>query len=235
MIKNRARARARAGGETHGSQREPGYLSGATEHPLGKVCLSLALNPAKRRADRGFMNRIKAIFFFVVVLGVGVFLSIDGFKDYKNSKRIAKEGKQTVGKVTDSEERRGRRGRRSYYLTVAYETEGKQSFEQELKVSSATYNKAEASGTVPVHYLPSDPNICAFGEKVEAKFGNMVWGALAFIGSFFFLRGGFGSNDDDGKFSSSSGNGTKPQGQSSQPETCVAETSSDDDSLEEAA
>jgi hypothetical protein len=180
------------------------------------------------------MKKIKEIFFFVVLLVVGIFMIVTGTRDYKNSKRIIAEGKDAVGKVTNSEEHRGRRGRRSYYITAVFQTEAKQSVEQELKVDRAVYTKATESGTVPVHYLPSDPNICAFGEKAETKFGTIVWGAIALVGSLVLLKGVF----DFGGNTEPSTVGSIPAtqvAQNNQSAPAPVEADDSEDSFEEAA
>jgi len=180
------------------------------------------------------VKRVKAILFSVVVLAVGIFMTFAGVKEYKNSKRIQKEGKQIIGKVTDSEERRGRRGRRSYYLTVQFQPAQQQPVEQELKVSYDVYSKATSTGTVVVHYLPSDPSICAFGAKAETKFGTTVWGVIALVVSLVLFKGAFESGDDGGEVAASSSHAQVAQNEqtNSGVETAVSDS---DDSLEEAA
>src|SRR6185503_15539190 len=183
------------------------------------------------------MKRIKELFFFVVLLAIGVFMIVAGLREYKNSKRIIAEGKDTVGNVTDSQERRGRRGRRSYYVTAVFQTEAKQSVEQELKVDHAVYTKATQSGSVPVHYLPSDPKICAFGEKAETKFGTAVWGVIALVGSLVLLKGVFDSGTG-GSSAEPSTIGSIPAtqvAQNKQTAPAPAEADDSEDSFEEAA
>lgn len=133
------------------------------------------------------MSKVKELFFFIVLAGIGVILIVGGFKEFKNSKRLIAEGKSTVGKVVDSEERRGRRGRRSYYLTVAFQTAQQQAVQRELRVSRVVYTSGTDTGAVKVNYLPSNPSVCQFGEKAAAKYGTMVWGFLALGGSSFLL------------------------------------------------
>jgi hypothetical protein len=181
------------------------------------------------------MNRLKAIFFFVVLLAVGLFMTVSGVKEYQTSKRIQKEGKQALGKVVDGEERRGRRGRRSYYLTVAFQTAANQPVEEHLKVSREVYSKASATGTVTVHYLASNPKICAFGEQTKAKFGTAIWGVVALLGSMVLLKGVFDSGDSAEETVASMpgtqvAQNTQTTGQASSP---ASEASND--SFEEAA
>jgi hypothetical protein len=180
------------------------------------------------------MKRIKAIFFFVAVLAVGVFMTISGVKEYKNSKLLQKEGKQALGKVVDGEERRGRRGRRSYYLTVTFQTAANQSVQKELKVSREVYSKATSTGNITVHYLASNPQVCAFGDKAEAKFGTVAGGVLAVVVSIFLFKGSFGSGDSGEEAVASSSTPGTQIAQNNQT-SAQSDVSSDSDDLEEAA
>ena len=196
-----------------------------------------SLNHVSGGADTILMNRIKTIFFFVVILAAGVFMTVNGVKEYRNSKRIQKEGKQALGKVVDGEERRGRRGRRSYYLTATFQTPANQSVEKELKVSREVYTKATTSGTVTVHYLASNPEVCAFGEKAEAKFGTAIWGVVALLVSVVLLKGVFDPGEtSEGTIASMPGTqvaqNSQTTGQSNSPTSDVSDS---DDSFEEAA
>ena len=179
------------------------------------------------------MNKIKTIFFFIAVLAVGIFMTVTGVKEYQNSKRIQKEGKQVLVKVVDGEERRGRRGRRSYYLTVTFQTPSNQSVEKELKVSREVYTKATTTGNVTVHYLASNPQVCAFGEKAEAKFGTAVGGVVALLISMVLLKGVFDSGDSGEAVASSAAPGTQVAQNSQTP--AGSDVSYSDDSFEEAA
>jgi hypothetical protein len=48
-------------------------------------------------------------------------------------------------------------------------------------VSSDVYRNASKGGTVQVTYLPSDPQVCAYGPKVNTKWGSMAAGVVALI------------------------------------------------------
>jgi hypothetical protein len=152
------------------------------------------------------MSKAKDLFFFVILAGIGAILVVGGFKEFRNSKRLIAEGKSTVGNVVDSEERRGRRGRRSCYLTVAFQTAEQQAVTRKVRVSRSVYNGGTQAGTVKVHYLSSNPSVCQFGEKVAVKYGTMVWGFLALGGSSFLLIGFFravkGAASSDGVIAS---------------------------------
>lgn len=143
------------------------------------------------------MSKAKKLLVVAGAAVVGVLLLVFGFKEYSTSKKLQKEGKQTVGVVTDADERRGRKGRRSYYLTVLYKTEAQSTFEQNKRVSRSVYSDAAKAGSVQVTYLPSDPNVCEFGPKVGTQFGMLLFGlvALAFSGFTAFGKGADDSSD----------------------------------------
>jgi hypothetical protein len=130
---------------------------------------------------------------FLVVAGaavLGVTMIFFGIKEYRNSKKLQAEGKQTVGTVTDNEVRRGRKGRKSYYLTVTFKTEASTVVEKRKSVSRGLFDDASQAGTVPVTYLPSDPNVCAFGPKVKTEWVGLVvgFGALVVSGVVGFSK-----------------------------------------------
>src|SRR5881409_3823438 len=79
---------------------------------------------------------------------LGIFLLVFGFQEYRTSKKLQAEGKQAVGVVTDGQVQRGRRGRRSYYLTVNFKPESGQIVEKRKRVSSDVYSDASKAGTV---------------------------------------------------------------------------------------
>lgn len=145
------------------------------------------------------MRKVKKLFVVAGAIIFGVILLVVGFGDFRESKKLQSQGKSVVGDVTDGEERRGRKGRRSYYLTVNFTTEAGQTVEQRSRVSRSVYNSAAEARKVPVTYLPSDPKVCAFGPKVETQFGALIGGVIA-IGVGLFL--GFKKSQDDGSSSS---------------------------------
>jgi len=127
------------------------------------------------------MNKGKRLLVLVGGAALGLFLLIFGFKEYRTSKKLQSDGKQAVGVVTDGYEKRGRRGRHSYYLTVSFKPESGQIVEKQKSVSSDVYKNASKGGTVQVTYLPSDPQVCAYGPKVNTQWGSMAAGVVALI------------------------------------------------------
>lgn len=178
------------------------------------------------------MDKLKHLFFSVVLLAVAVFLFITGIRDFRASKRIAASGKSTTGKVEDTRESRGRRGSRSYYVTASFQTDSKQQVRQEVKVDRDTFRQAAATGVVPVHYAASNPETCAFGEKVKSRYANFIWGALALIGSGILGAGIFQSHESESAPVTIDSIPAKP---STGPEQASVNTCNAHNSLEEAA
>lgn len=133
------------------------------------------------------MKTLKKLLWIIAALGVGVFFIITGTTDLKNSKRLAAKGKTTTAEVTDSRERKRRRlSGREYYLTITFKSESGQPVTKELEVSEDVYDAGKDSGKVKVFYLPDEPTICAAGEKVETKYGHILWG-VGFVCVGIFL------------------------------------------------
>lgn len=128
----------------------------------------------------------------LIVVGLaifGVFMLVVGFKSFSESRKLQKDGKSALAAVVDSEERRGRRGRKSYSLTVSFATEqgkmqGKKSVSREL------YEQAASSRTAPVVYLPADPSKFRITNKAETEFIGLIVGVGALVGGVitFFSR-----------------------------------------------
>jgi hypothetical protein len=124
------------------------------------------------------MSKAKKLLVVAGAVILGLSLVVFGLKDYRTSKKLQAEGKQTVGVVTDASVHRGRKGRKSYYLTVLFKTEAQAAFEQRKSVSHSDFEDASKAGSVQVTYLESDPNVCAFG-KVKASVSPIIFGVLA--------------------------------------------------------
>jgi len=120
---------------------------------------------------------------------VGVVLLVTGFNEFRQSKKLQAEGTQVSGIVTETDVQRGRRGRRSYYLTVDFKTEAGESYKARKNVSRTLFDEASEAKTVSVVYLPADPKVVAFG-KADTEFAGMIVGvvALGLAGVIGFAR-----------------------------------------------
>lgn len=130
---------------------------------------------------------MKALKRLLAIVGggiVGLVLIVFGVKEFFQSKSLQSKGAATIAEVTDAEERSGRRGRHSYYVSVHYKTDGGQQAMATERVSRAVYDEAVTARRIAVTYLPSDPNVCHIG-PVETEFMNLgigvfVMGCAAF-------------------------------------------------------
>jgi hypothetical protein len=134
------------------------------------------------------MEKVKKIFATIALLVLGTVFLVKGIESWRDSRRLAAEGKTTEGKVVDDEIRRGRRGSRTYYLTVQFRTESNQSVTRKITVDSDTHQAGVSSGAVKVHYLPTAPEICQAGAQVETKWGMAAGGAAFLVMGIFLLR-----------------------------------------------
>jgi hypothetical protein len=129
------------------------------------------------------MSKIKKLLVVGGLALFGVLIVVFGVQEYRTSKKLQAEGKQTVGVVSDASVHRGRKGRRTYYLTVLFKDEAQKTFEQREKVSRSVFDEASKAGSVQVTYLPIDPAVCAFGPKVDTKWGMILVGVLMIGGA----------------------------------------------------
>jgi hypothetical protein len=123
---------------------------------------------------------MKALFAFCFIfIAVAAGLAWAGYIEWRDSKKLVAEGRSTVGHVTDTQSiSGGRRGRDTYYLVVAFETEKGVARTKTIKVSWEVYYSAAIGGTVQLHYLPSDPDVAQVGEKPRVRRRAMVEGIV---------------------------------------------------------
>jgi len=158
------------------------------------------------RADALFnMSKFKQILLVGGAVLFGGLFVVTGWFEYRDTKKLASEGKAVVAQVLEKDIERGRRGRKSYYVSVQFKTESGATVQQRLRVSSSQYDAASPGGTVPAHYLPNDPTVCQVGEKVEAKWSGILIGLGAWLVAGML---GFSNSDDEEEGGSGSGDGT---------------------------
>src|SRR5688572_26782604 len=120
------------------------------------------------------MAKSKKIFAIVVLFIMGPGFIYWGTCELLNSRKLANHGKTTIGIATEKSIHR-RRFLTDYYVTAQFQTESGQTYTERFDVSEKVYDRVESDPAITVHYLPEDPKICAAGEKVEMKFGNILW------------------------------------------------------------
>lgn len=133
------------------------------------------------------MGKLKKGFATAFLLLMGAYFTFTGFKELKNSRALATQSKAVIGEVVERDTHYRRRRESSYYLTVRFQSEAGQSFNERVPVTLDDYMKAGTIPRVKVHYLPGNPKVCAAGESVETKFGNLVTGLFMVAGAVFLI------------------------------------------------
>jgi hypothetical protein len=153
------------------------------------------------------MSKSKKILVVGGAFLLGAIFLVMGWTELRNSKKLAADGKAVTAEVAGKYIKHGRKGRRSYYLDVAFKTDSGSQSEQRVQVSSSQFDEVSAGSSVPVHYLPSDPSICQVGDKVETKWSGLLvgfgsWAVAAFLA--------FAKPEDDNPGDSSADNDAGP-------------------------
>jgi hypothetical protein len=154
-----------------------------------------------------FMSKSKKILVVGGAFLLGAIFVVTGWFELQNSRKLAAEGKAVTAEVMRKDIKHGRKGRRSYYLNVAFKTDSGSQTEQRVQVSSSQFDDVGAGSSVPVHYLPADPSVCQVGDKVETKWSGLLvgfgsWAVAAFLA--------FARSEEDGPGDSSAGDGAGP-------------------------
>jgi hypothetical protein len=132
------------------------------------------------------MNRLKRYAVVTMLLVVGSYLIGDGARELRNSWRLSHEGRTTTGKVFDNSTFRSERNT-TYYLSVEFQAGKGLTLREKFEVSGGVYLKAIGSGTVTVHYLPYNPDICVAGDTVSIRFGWLLGGLGIFLAGVHVL------------------------------------------------
>jgi hypothetical protein len=166
------------------------------------------------------MTKPKKVLVAVGLLAVGLFCTVMGARELNHSRKLAAHGQKTEGDVVDGYTRR-RKASRNYHLTVNYKTADGQSVQKSFKVDKATYQRAENTRKVTVHYLPEDAQVSMAGDTVESKYTTLLGGLLMACGGLYTGFSRSEDSDDDSESTSTT---------SEQPaDHTVAQQSSDDD------
>ncbi|HWX21116.1 MAG TPA: DUF3592 domain-containing protein [Candidatus Binatia bacterium] len=131
-------------------------------------------------------DKIKRIFCIAIGLVMGGWLAVYGTRELINSKRLADHGKAAQARVVDLRETvSGRLRRHAYYLTIAFETPGGSAVTKEVKVGQDTFTTAQVGSAVKAYYLAEDPTVCAAGQTVDLRYGNLLFGLVVLAGAVF--------------------------------------------------
>jgi hypothetical protein len=130
---------------------------------------------------------MRAILLLIAALIGGPVCIFSGITEYKNSKALKAEGKAITAQVVDGEERVGRKGRRSYWLTVAFAPEKGGSVNETTSVGRDVFQRAMSDRSVKLTYLPANPHVFQLGETVEIRTGSIIFGSVVLAGALGFL------------------------------------------------
>ena len=131
---------------------------------------------------------MRTILILILGLLTGPLFITSGIKQYKDSKALQAHGKVTTAQVTDGEERVGRRGSRSHWLTVSFTPEGRRDvITQRRSVSSDVYARASQERTIKLTYLPSNPTILRLRDKVGTQTGTFISGCLILLATAAYM------------------------------------------------
>src|SRR5256885_2854266 len=134
------------------------------------------------------MTKTRRSLAIVIGLILGGFATYFGANELSNSIRLEKRGVPTTAEVVDGRERvSGRFRRRSYYLTIAFQDGKGAVVRKEVKVTKETYGSGHASGSTKAFYLPEDSSICAAGETLDLRYGNLLLGLVLLGGAGVFV------------------------------------------------
>lgn len=125
-----------------------------------------------------------------VCLLAGLGLGAYGFKTRATAQRLDAEGVVVPGQVVDGKMTYGRRGSRSYSLTVEYYPQGAQLgnyLTHKFSVSSGTFESAKTQPTVSVRYLPSDPTVVALETDRDYGMFGLIGGPIAALVGVAFV------------------------------------------------
>jgi hypothetical protein len=117
----------------------------------------------------------------IVLVLIGPFLVVTGFQDGVKRAKIEKEGVEAEAIVRGGEERRRRKGGRSYNLDLSVPNATK---DHNVSVSKEIYDSVGIGSPLPIKQLPSDPDqFFIVGDDDDHVF-------MEIIGAVLFLVGG---------------------------------------------
>jgi hypothetical protein len=101
------------------------------------------------------MRRMRAKLISIILFVAGPFLVVSGCKDGMKRSKIEKEGVTVEATVSGGEERRRRKGGRSYNLALSVPNATK---DHTISVSKEIYQSVSLGSPLPIKQLPSDPD-----------------------------------------------------------------------------
>ena len=169
-------------GNDHAALAAAGAYQPSLDEKMGAV--AAAQHPSSRDWGEFFGNRIH-IFIFLMLLG-GPVVAFFGWQAQQKMSRLKSVGVTVDGVILEGEERRGRKGSRSYKFTVMYSTEDGQVLTDEFSVKGNYFREHIAGdeindAPVQVLYNPKDPKEAIIvGGSTDASLSLWI-GLVAFI------------------------------------------------------
>lgn len=135
--------------------------------------------------------QFKRTLVLIYLLGVGIGLTVWGLSEIRQLRLLAKDGIVAEGKVVDHSEGHYSKRSSSYRLTVEYKPGEGAMLRKSMAVDGHVYRAAVASGTVPLRWLPSDPEICSAGDPIRFPYYCILAVGIlqCVLGVFLLCRG----------------------------------------------
>jgi hypothetical protein len=120
----------------------------------------------------------------ILLIG-GILVTVGGFNEHAVAGRLKEEGKDVIGRVVSHEIHRGRRGSKTYKITVQYApTNGGGNIRGTFDVSKALHDGSSNGAPIGIRYLPSDPKVAEVAGAGTSGIGTIG------LGAFLFALGG---------------------------------------------
>jgi hypothetical protein len=121
-------------------------------------------------------------------IAVGIMAIVYGGLEFIHSRQLAARGKTTTGQVLETEDRvKGKFRTHTYYLRVRFQSEGGESIQKKVSVDEDVFLAAQRNPSVKVFYLAEDPAVCAVGETVKLRYGNLLMGIVFLFGAGYLI------------------------------------------------
>ncbi len=133
------------------------------------------------------LTRLKRYLATAILLGMGGWTTIDGWKEIRTGQRLAREGVFTDGKVLQHFTTYRSKDGHKYRLTVEFTPTNHLAIVHTFEVPADVYHSAATSRGVKVRYLPASPTICTAGEKVDITYQWLFWGLFELLGGLYLL------------------------------------------------
>ena len=125
----------------------------------------------------------RPILFTVIMLVVGPIMLTLGYKEQREVALVQSEGVQVNGTILEGSESRGRRGRKSFELKVAYQSEDGRQRSKEFSVSESIFNQHCSASMVTnpqiaVRYAKSKPEVARLAGQDDNSSVMMIFGMI---------------------------------------------------------